>query len=61
MKDYLIQLARAGASPIQGRNLAREYLQARLLESAQRAGAMTSLAFQGGTARCRPIAAKFWR
>lgn len=50
MKDYLLQLVRSGASPTQGRNLAREYLQARLLESAQRAGAMTSLAFQGGTA-----------
>jgi predicted nucleotidyltransferase component of viral defense system len=39
-------------SPIQstGRNLVREYLQARILESLQRAGAMVPLAFHGGTA-----------
>ena len=36
-------------SPLQGRNLAREYLQARILGALQRAGAMTALAFQGGT------------
>jgi hypothetical protein len=32
------------------RNLAREYLQALILQSLQRAGAMTALAFHGGTA-----------
>ena len=35
--------------PLRGRNIAREYLQARILGALQRAGAMTSLAFQGGT------------
>ena len=34
---------------MRGRNVAREYLQARVLGALQRAGAMTSLAFQGGT------------
>ena len=38
----------AARSP--GRNLLREYLQARILAELQRAGAMLSLAFQGGTA-----------
>jgi predicted nucleotidyltransferase component of viral defense system len=50
MKDYLIDLLRGAPNPIQGRNLAREYLQARILESLQRSGAMIPLAFQGGTA-----------
>lgn len=50
MKDYLVQLVRASASPLQARNVAREYLQARVLEGLQRAGAMVSLAFHGGTA-----------
>ena len=48
MKDHLEQLVR-GHDPLQGRNLAREYLQARILGALQRAGAMTALAFQGGT------------
>ena len=34
---------------MQGRNIAREYLQSRILGAFQRAGAMTSTAFQGGT------------
>jgi len=38
----------AARSP--GRNLLREYLQARILAELQRASAMLSLAFQGGTA-----------
>ena len=38
----------AARSP--GQNLLREYLQARILAELQRAGAMLSLAFQGGTA-----------
>ena len=50
MKPYLTQLTRAASSPLQGRNLAREYLQARILEVLQRAGAMVPLAFHGGTA-----------
>ncbi len=51
MKDILRNLveerSRAGADP---RNIAREYLQARILDSLQRTGAMTAIAFQGGTA-----------
>ena len=50
MKAYIEQLLRDVADPINGRNLVREYLQARILESLQRAGAMVPLAFHGGTA-----------
>jgi hypothetical protein len=50
MKDYLIELVRQAPSPTEGRNLAREYLQARVLAALQRAGAMIPLAFHGGTA-----------
>ena len=50
MKDFLkSQLARA-QSPLHGRNIVREYLQARILASLQRSGAMVALAFHGGTA-----------
>ena len=48
MKDHLGQLV-SGHAPLRGRNIAREYLQARILGALQRAGAMTSLAFHGGT------------
>ena len=48
MKDHLFQLVQA-ADPLQGRNILREYLQARILDALQRAGAMVPLAFQGGT------------
>ena len=48
MKDYLKALVQ-DRSPLQGRNLVREYLQARILQAMQRACAMSSLAFQGGT------------
>ncbi|MDE0213971.1 MAG: nucleotidyl transferase AbiEii/AbiGii toxin family protein, partial [Deltaproteobacteria bacterium] len=48
MKAHLIDLMRA-ADPLQGRNVAREYLQARILGILQREGAMVPLAFQGGT------------
>ena len=48
MKDHLKQLVRDSA-PLQGRNVVREYLQSRILGAVQRAGAMTSLAFRGGT------------
>ena len=48
MKDHLRQLV-AGNEPTRGRNIVREYLQARILGALQRAGAMTSLAFHGGT------------
>ncbi|MCC7352594.1 MAG: nucleotidyl transferase AbiEii/AbiGii toxin family protein [Anaerolineae bacterium] len=50
MKAYLADLVAAGLTPAHGRNLAREYLQARLLGSLQRMGAMIPLAFHGGTA-----------
>lgn len=50
MKAYVEQLLRDVADPINGRNLLREYLQARILEGFQRAGAMVPLAFHGGTA-----------
>ena len=48
MKDHLRQLV-GGHGPLRGRNIAREYLQARILGAFQRTGAMTSLAFHGGT------------
>jgi hypothetical protein len=50
VKDALVRIVRevpAGADP---RNAVREYLQGRILESLQRAGAMVPLAFLGGTA-----------
>ena len=50
MKDYLAELVRAAPTPLRGRQLAREYLQARILGALQRAGAMVPLAFHGGTA-----------
>ena len=50
MKDYLASLIAQADSPLAGRNLAREYLQARILASLQRSGAMMPLAFHGGTA-----------
>jgi len=50
MKEYLKTLIQPSPSVVEARNLAREYLQALTLQSLQRAGAMTALAFQGGTA-----------
>ncbi len=50
MKDDLLHLIQSTKSPIEARNQAREYLQALILQSLQRAGAMTGLAFHGGTA-----------
>ena len=50
MKDHLAELVRTGQTPAQARNLAREYLQARILGAIQRMGAMIPLAFHGGTA-----------
>jgi hypothetical protein len=50
MKEFLWTLIQPAASPIDARNLAREYLQALILQCLQRAGAMTALAFHGGTA-----------
>ena len=50
MKAYIVHLLKDTADPISGRNLVREYLQARVLERLQRSGAMIPLAFHGGTA-----------
>lgn len=50
MKEYLSSLVKQSHTPPEGRNLAREYLQARILESLQKSGAMIPLAFHGGTA-----------
>src|SRR4030066_1687457 len=50
MKEHLAELGRQTATPSQGRNLAREYFQARILAALQRSGAMIPLAFHGGTA-----------
>jgi hypothetical protein len=50
VKEYLSQLVRAAPTPAHGRNVTREYLQARILGALQRAGAMIPLAFHGGTA-----------
>jgi hypothetical protein len=50
VKDYLAELVRASPTPAQAQNVAREYLQARILGGFQRAGAMIPLGFHGGTA-----------
>lgn len=50
MKPYLRHLLTEVDDPLLGRHLTREYLQARILQSLQRAGAMIPLAFHGGTA-----------
>lgn len=50
MKEHLKTLIRPAAASLAARNLAREYLQALILQSLQRAGAMTTIAFHGGTA-----------
>src|SRR5947208_5417257 len=50
MREELRFQLQGSAGPEEGRNRVREYLQARILASLQRAGAMVPLAFQGGTA-----------
>jgi hypothetical protein len=50
MKAYLAEIIQAARDPLHGRHLAREYLQAHILNSLQKMGAMVSLAFHGGTA-----------
>lgn len=50
MKAYLEELIRLSPSPLQSRNIIREYLQARILGILQRRGALIPLAFHGGTA-----------
>ncbi len=48
MKEYLAAQVRA-SDPLTGRHVVREVLQAKVLSSLQRAGAMIPLAFHGGT------------
>ncbi len=50
MKTHLRSLVSSASSTNAGLNLTREYLQARILASLQRSGAMIPLAFHGGTA-----------
>ena len=50
MKEHLLSLLSNTLNPLQARNQAREYLQALILQSLQRAGAMVPLALHGGTA-----------
>jgi len=50
MREHLTEIVRASPTFAQGRSVAREYLQARILGCLQRAGAMILLAFHGGTA-----------
>lgn len=50
MKDYLKDLVNKASNPVDGINLTREYLQARILSELQSSGAMIPLAFHGGTA-----------
>jgi len=50
VKEDLKDLIRGSSDPGEGRNRVREILQAGVLGSLQRAGAMVPLAFQGGTA-----------
>lgn len=50
MKEELRALVSGTTDPVQAANLAREYLQARILAALQEAGAMVLLALHGGTA-----------
>lgn len=50
MKDILAELLDKSPLGVQPKSIVREYLQARILQSLQRAGAMTSICFMGGTA-----------
>ena len=50
MKEYLRQLTESAANAIARNGLAREYLQARVLEALQEAGTFMRWAFMGGTA-----------
>lgn len=50
MKEYIAELIHGTSTPLQARNIVREYLQARILGAMQLAGAMIPLAFHGGTA-----------
>jgi len=50
VKDYLKQITASAPDNLRGRNVAREYLQARVLQSLQDSGAFLRWAFLGGTA-----------
>ncbi len=50
MKEYLTHLVKESVSVLDGKNIVREYLQARILSALQKCGAMIPLAFHGGTA-----------
>ncbi len=50
MKEYLADIVRDAVTLTDAFNQVREYLQARILGSLQKSGAMTVLAFHGGTA-----------
>jgi len=50
MKEHLAALVHDSRNPSAARNQVREYLQARILGSLQRSGAMIPLAFHAGTA-----------
>src|SRR5215208_6370459 len=50
MKEYLKTLIQASSSVVEARNLAREYLQALTLQSLQRTGVMTVIAFHSDAA-----------
>jgi predicted nucleotidyltransferase component of viral defense system len=50
MKDHLKSLVAEHSDPMSVKNTAREYLQARILQSLQEQGAFTQWAFLGGTA-----------
>jgi predicted nucleotidyltransferase component of viral defense system len=50
VKAYLRKLCGTAETPLMAQHLVREYLQARILQSLQRANAMQSIAFHGGTA-----------
>lgn len=50
MKVYLKRMLKEARDPLDGRHLVRRYLQARILATLQKAGAMVPLAFHGGTA-----------
>jgi len=49
MKSYLRELITPAQTKLLAIHTVREYLQARILQSLQRAGAMQTLAFHGGT------------
>lgn len=49
MKAYLRELTASIPNKLLAIHVVREYLQARILQSLQRAGAMQALAFHGGT------------